>query len=286
MKVRIADVNIAIDMPANDFVEGRFSAYLFDFDKADLYIKVSIEDEIVIPENTPVSQSLFRFYARGKAGEYLIYDGLTPTEYSSLIVIDKDVTEAHLHVRDISSRGGVAVEVRYFNMMAEVMKYAMIVRDGLVFHSSSLCYKGGAYLFSAPSGTGKSTHTGLWTQYVDGAYVFNDDSPAIRVSDEGVFAYGTPWSGKTDINRNVKLPLKGIVFLNRGKANSVTPYGGREMLEQLMSQSFVSPFGGLIIKFFQTAEKITKGLPVYKLYCDISRDAVTVVKEAFDKEII
>ena len=73
----------------------------------------------------------------------------------------------------------------------------------MLLHSSAVVVDGYAYLFSADSGTGKSTHTGLWKQHFgDRAYIINDDKPAIRKVDGEWYVFGTPWSGKTDTSVN------------------------------------------------------------------------------------
>ena len=83
---------------------------------------------------------------------------------------------------------------------------------------------GYAYLFSANSGTGKSTHTGLWLEHFkDKAYIINDDKPVLKKENDSWYVYGTPWSGKYDINANKKELLGGIVFLERSKTNYLEP---------------------------------------------------------------
>ena len=72
----------------------------------------------------------------------------------------------------------------------------------MLLHSSCVVYEDKAYLFSAPCGTGKSTHTQIWLKRFPGAYILNDDKPAIRIMEDGVYAFGTPFSGKTDLNVN------------------------------------------------------------------------------------
>ena len=89
--------------------------------------------------------------------------------------------------------------------------------QGVMLHASCVEYDGKAYLFSARSGTGKSTHTHLWLKYLPGARIINDDKPAIRLVDGVFYAYGTPWSGKTDESVNVGVPIAGICFLSRGE---------------------------------------------------------------------
>lgn len=141
--------------------------------------------------------------------------------------------------------------------------------DGLYLHSSAVEMDGGAYLFSAPSGTGKSTHTRLWqAAFGDAAQVFNDDKPALRRLDDRWYAYGTPWCGKDGINQNKKVPLHGICFLRRGTENSIRRLDTSEALARILSQT---------IRRFKDAEKLNlllshldklvNEIPVYELYC-------------------
>ena len=95
--------------------------------------------------------------------------------------------------------------------------------DGFYLHSSAVELDGKAYLFSGPSGMGKSTHTRLWQSvFGEKAQVFNDDKPALRRIDGKWFAFGTPWCGKDRINQNKKVPLAGICFLKRGEENKIS----------------------------------------------------------------
>ena len=102
--------------------------------------------------------------------------------------------------------------------------------NGFMLHSSGVCADGSAYLFSADPGTGKSTHTDLWLKYVDGAEIINDDKPAIRLIDQGVYVYGTPWSGKTDRNINMRMPLGALVFLERSETNHIKEITAEEAI--------------------------------------------------------
>lgn len=94
--------------------------------------------------------------------------------------------------------------------------------NGMRLHASAVALDGKAYLFSAPCGTGKSTHTRLWQSvFGDKAKVFNDDKPALRCIDGKWYAYGTPWCGKAGININMKVPLAGICFLKQAPHNRI-----------------------------------------------------------------
>ena len=99
----------------------------------------------------------------------------------------------------------------------------LLNHNGIVFHSSAVVYNNKAYLFTAPSGTGKSTHTSLWIKYLgnEKAKILNDDKPALVFENGKVYAYGTPFSGKTDLNINEKYELGGICYLSQGDKNEI-----------------------------------------------------------------
>ena len=80
-----------------------------------------------------------------------------------------------------------------YRRIAEQMPF----RDTFLFHGSAVAVDGAAYLFTARSGTGKSTHTRLWREMLgDRAVMVNDDKPLIRLTEDGAVVYGTPWNGK------------------------------------------------------------------------------------------
>lgn len=99
---------------------------------------------------------------------------------------------------------------------------AIIPHGRFFLHASAVVYDGEAYLFSAPSGMGKSTHTALWLKRFQGSYILNDDKPVIFPEKEGITAWGTPFAGKTDLQVNRGVPLRAICFLKQGNENSIT----------------------------------------------------------------
>lgn len=115
------------------------------------------------------------------------------------------------------------------NLHSGLCRYAMWVGLGLMFaphgavavHGSCIVYREKAVLFLGESGTGKSTHTRLWQENVDGAFLLNDDSPFLRVEEDGVWAYGSPWSGKTPCYRQERYKLKGCVRLSQAPFNKI-----------------------------------------------------------------
>lgn len=154
--------------------------------------------------------------------------------------------------------------------------------DGLMLHSSCIEYKGKAYLFSAPSGTGKSTHTHLWLKYLEGCRIINDDKPAIRIIDGMPYAFGTPWSGKTDENVNEGVPIGGICFLGRGE-NKIKRIPGIAALKPFMDQTVRPRDKALMDKMLETLNIILTKVPVYQMTCDMSEEAVMTAVEGMVK---
>ena len=152
---------------------------------------------------------------------------------------------------------------------------AVLDFDAILLHSSAIAVDNQAYLFTADSGTGKSTHTKLWMDYFgDRAVMINDDKPVIRIIDGNIFACGTPFSGKHDINSNLLVPLKGICCLNQGKENHIEKISNREAIQKLMQQTLLVPHKTGVNNLLDVLDKVIKSVDVYKLYCDISEDAV------------
>ncbi len=124
-------------------------------------------------------------------------------------------------------------------MESGIQFYKALLRyDGMMLHASAVSYGGKAYLFSGPSGVGKSTHTGLWqSTFGDEVAIINDDKPALRYLDGRWFAYGTPWSGKNHVNVNERLPVAGICFLKQAQENRIRRLSSLEALQNLLPQT-------------------------------------------------
>lgn len=109
----------------------------------------------------------------------------------------------------------------------------------LLFHGSAVAVDGEGYLFTAKSGTGKSTHTRLWRQvFGDRAVMVNDDKPFLRITGQSVLICGSPWSGKHGLDTNITVPLKGICLLERGPENRIRRASAEEMLPRLLHESY------------------------------------------------
>lgn len=114
--------------------------------------------------------------------------------------------------------------------IAECIRFALWTAVGMLLvplqampiHSSTIAYRGKAVLFLGESGTGKSTHTKLWMNNIEGSRLLNDDSPFLAIENGTAMVYGSPWSGKTHCYHNVKLPIAGIVRLSQAPYNKIS----------------------------------------------------------------
>ena len=144
--------------------------------------------------------------------------------------------------------------------------YARLVNFcGLMLHASAVEYNGLAYLFSGPSGIGKSTAANIFCGEYSGARIFNDDKPAIRFTDGAWYAYGTPWCGKAGININTRVRIGGIFFLRRGEKNEIKRLSVPMAVAAIMSQTIK---GGIpkekLDMLAETIARLVSDVPVFE----------------------
>lgn len=157
----------------------------------------------------------------------------------------------------------------------------LIEHGGMLLHASAVVVDEKAYLFSAPCGTGKSTHTGLWLKrFGDRAIMLNDDKPALRLKDGVWYAYGTPWSGKYDINANMGVPLAGIAMIEQSPINEIAPYTGAKAVRNILDQTVRPANRVLREKLMDLTVSLLENVPVWKLRCNMDPEAAEVSYEA------
>jgi energy-coupling factor transporter ATP-binding protein EcfA2 len=147
-------------------------------------------------------------------------------------------------------------------------------------HASVIEKEGRALLFLGKSGTGKSTHSRLWQQYVPGCSLLNDDEPVVRVNDkQEVWVYGTPWSGKTPCYRNDEARVAAFVLLHQAPENRLTKLSAKEALFTLFaSSSMLRSDVQHKNAVFATLAAILEQVPVYRLDCRPDREAVSLTE--------
>lgn len=149
--------------------------------------------------------------------------------------------------------------------------------DRVLFHGSTLAVDGNGVLFTAKSGTGKSTHTRLWREaFGDRVIMINDDKPFLHIGKEGITAYGTPWRGKHGLGSNISAPLRAIVFVNRGVDNRIEPISPRELFPLLLQQTYTPDDPAAMAKTLALVERLSRGTCLFKLACNMNPEAALV----------
>lgn len=236
--------------------------YKFNLRLADKVISASVQYKSTI------------FYCK----DYLTDD---PAEIS-VSVTDKELLyekEKSMIEHEAEWRSDYEPSFPYLETLALYRRIAeALVEYGIIlFHGSAISLDGEVYLFTARSGTGKSTHTRLWREvFGKRAVMVNDDKPLIKVDDSGVTVYGTPWCGKHRLGENISAPLKAICILERAEENSIHREDGVANFPKILSQTyrFADVYG--MKKTMSLIDKMLKHVKVYRLGCNMERDAAIV----------
>lgn len=146
--------------------------------------------------------------------------------------------------------------------------------DRVLFHGSSLAIDGNGVLFTAKSGTGKSTHTRFWREtFGDRVVMVNDDKPFLHIAGDHVSVYGTPWRGKHRLGENICAPVKAICFVCRGEENRIEPVSSRELFPLLLQQTFSPEDPTAMVKTLALVDRLSRQVPLYRLYCNLDPEA-------------
>ncbi len=185
-----------------------------------------------------------------------------------------------------AGREAAAYSFGYLETLAVYRKIAdkMVFCDTLLFHGSAIAVDGEAYLFTAKSGTGKSTHTRLWRElFGERAVMINDDKPLIRITNDGAWVYGTPWNGKHRLGANTSAPLRAICILERDTFNHIERTDVKSAYPLILQQTHRPARQGAMIMTLHLADMLTNSIPIYRLGCNMEPEAARVSYEGMKK---
>ena len=283
LQYEICNLILNIDCDNSLLVQRIQDFLVSDYRKADLAISLRSQDLINIPEGKIIADENIKWLQKpsGQDG-YLLYT----TEKSlgrllTLADIDSDWRNGSIKYFNNENKSDednykIQTEIYVYVLMGVMFRYSLFHHGGIVIHASALEWKGKGILFSAPSGTGKSTHVKLWQEYMGkGVKVLNDDTPAIRFKADQPYVYGTPWSGSSQIHCNGNAPVEAIVLLEQSGVNSIHPLSTQEAILKLMPRAFLPYFDqNMMNKALDIFERVVSSVPVYLLQCRPDREAV------------
>ena len=144
--------------------------------------------------------------------------------------------------------------------------------DRFLFHGSAISVDGTGYLFTAKSGTGKSTHARLWRELLgERAVMVNDDKPLLQVTDRGAVVYGTPWDGKHRLSSNISAPLRAICILERAPVNRIREISKSEALPTLIQQAYRPKNPAALAQTLALLDRLN--VRFYRLSCNMEPEA-------------
>lgn len=216
-------------------------------------------------------------------GDYLVEDGTNTVgceEDFEVNIVDDDI-ENECRISEVSSGSREHMEYQkeyrreYLETLALLRKIANRLPEYNCFlmHGAVVAVDGSGYMFTAPSGTGKSTHVALWKKYFKNAEIINGDKPFIRVDESGVWIYGTPWAGKEGWQKNMTVPLRGICLLGRGEENRIEQISPMQVLPYIIRQIHYTDETEMAGRTLELLNVMMADVPVYRLECDMSREA-------------
>ncbi len=230
----------------------------------------------MISFNMCLADVLFKITCFYKSTMTFCKDYLCEEEDGYEITISEDDIEYERKLDRLYSSDQYLETLAVFRKITEVI----IDDDVILFHSSVLELEGSAYVFSGPSGIGKSTHVGLWMKHFAdrNIRIINDDKPLIRVGKE-IVAYGTPWMGKNQQGENRSAVVKGICFLSQGSENEIFEMKDDDKLAFLLKQTYRNKDKEKLIKTLELLNQLKNRIPIYELKCSISYEAVQIAYE-------
>lgn len=203
--------------------------------------------------------------------ERLCKDFICSGEKADLAVFasDEEISAESALYKDPFSRG-YCESVCLYRAIAEQLPFL----DRFVFHGAAVEAFNKSYIFTAPSGTGKTTHVSLLLKHFgDNVSVINGDKPIIMVRGGETIVYSAPWAGKEGWKSNASARLGGVVLLRRGTVNSIKRIAPEEYFEELVCQAYVPCDGRAMLKTLDMLDELSRSVPFYLLECDMSLEA-------------
>ena len=196
-------------------------------------------------------------YEREKSYKEAIYEGRVPENYSN----------------------GYLESIAVYRKIAEIISN----NNATVFHGALIELNGDGYLFTGRSGIGKTTHINNWLKMYPNVRILNGDKPILRIIDGKVKGYGTPWSGKENLNINNSVDVKAIIEITRDSSNHIEEVELEEALALLLSQTYRANTPNGIKDALTLAAKIGGSVKLYRLGCNMEIESAKVAYEGMNK---
>lgn len=157
---------------------------------------------------------------------------------------------------------------------------AMLPYDTFLMHGVVISCQGQGYMITAPSGVGKTTRAKLWVEHIPGSFIVNGDKPLLRLEENGVRAFGTPWCGKEGWNANTSVPLRAILLLERSDdGNRVEEMGFGNGFPALLRQTYRPGDGAAKRQTLSLLQAMAGKVKLYRFCSEPTAEAVRLAWE-------
>lgn len=201
-----------------------------------------------------------------------------------------EITQADIkNEREISRKqdiqDGIPIQLfpdSYLETIALYRKIAepLLAFNCIIFHGAVVAVNGDGYLFTAKSGTGKTTHIKLWKKNLEKCCIINGDKPLLKIEKGCIMAYGTPWCGKEGYGRNAAVPLKALCLLGRGVDNHISEISALEAFPVLYLQAHHMERIDSMEKIIRLLGQMADSVSLYRLNCNMEDEAAFVAYHA------
>lgn len=161
--------------------------------------------------------------------------------------------------------------------------FHMQKRGRMAVHSASFIYRDRVWLFSAKSGTGKSTHVSMWHENGYSIQDFNGDLAICYLENGIAMASSAPWCGTSNLYCNRTVPLGGVVFLERAGRNAVRTIPSAEGIMRLAARCLTPNWDRKLMgQNVDIAASMIPHIFCCVLECNAEPGAAVVCKEYLD----
>lgn len=247
--------NYIYDIEVNDIIDVYEDSFHYTKDNIKIIINHSLEKRYL--------------YIPGYPSPYAVCEEISDNH--SIIKIQKDFVDS------------MSIDTMFVSLLS--LERRMYQYNQYILHSSFVLYNDTAILFTAPSGTGKSTQADLWHKYRNTRTINGDRSLLVK-KDNCYYACGWPICGSSEICFNEMYPISSIVVLSQGKENKIEEMDTKDKFKKLLSEITINYHNtDFVMKAMDFIEDITSHIPIYHLTCTISEDAVKCLENKIKKAI-
>ena len=214
--------------------------------------------------------------------ERFCFDYLTQGDVDFSVSTSEEKIREEIEISEFDPTPDYAESICIYREIAERLP----LYNRCIFHGAVIEYNNKGYIFTAPSGTGKTTHISLWKKYLgnENVNIVNGDKPILHIRENAVTAYATPYAGKEGYQNHSFVDIKAICFIKQAKENKIYRLKSSECLADIMAQIYRPYNSGALVKTLELLDLLMRGIPVYRLECDMSEDAVKCSFEGLTEE--